>query len=75
MGVNFIRHLHLVRLTHIHEELLSSEDSIMEIVSRHGFNNYKLFTKMFREIYGCAPRTLRKVREGKNGNDEKHEGQ
>ncbi len=64
MGVNFIRHLHLVRLTHIHDDLLSTDDNIMDIVSRHGFNNYKLFTKMFREIYGCTPRALKKSREG-----------
>ena len=59
MGITFIRHLHLVRLVHIHDDILNTQDNIMDIALRHGFNNYKLFTKMFREIYGCSPRELR----------------
>ena len=59
MGVTFIRHLHLVRLVHIHDDILNTRDSIMDIAARHGFGNYKLFTKLFREIYGCTPSQLR----------------
>lgn len=62
-GVNFIRYVHLLRLEHIHEDILSGNDSIMDIAARHGFHNYKLFTKMFREVYGCGPRDLRKAKE------------
>ncbi len=63
MGVNFIRYVHLLRLEHIHEDIINSDDSIMAIARHHGFTNYKLFTKMFREIYGCTPRELRKTGE------------
>ncbi len=63
MGVNFIRYVHLLRLEHIHEDILSGNDSITDIAARHGFNNYKLFTKMFREVYGGGPRDLRKAKE------------
>ena len=31
----------------------------VEIIDRNGFTNYKLFHKLFREIYGCTPRDLR----------------
>ena len=59
MGVNFTRHVNQVRLSHIHHELIATEDPIMEIVDRNGFTNYKLFHKLFREIYGCTPREAR----------------
>lgn len=26
---------------------------------KHGFTNYKLFNRMFKEIYGCTPREVR----------------
>ncbi|MFR4895518.1 MAG: helix-turn-helix transcriptional regulator [Blautia hansenii] len=59
VGLNFSRHVNLVRLSHIHFELLTTNDPIMEIIDRNGFTNYKLFHKLFREIYGCTPRDLR----------------
>lgn len=59
VGLNFSRHVNLVRLSHIHFELLTTNDPIMEIIDRNGFTNYKLFYKLFREIYGCTPRDLR----------------
>lgn len=31
----------------------------MELTERHGFTNYKLFNKMFREVYGCTAREVR----------------
>lgn len=61
MGVTFVRHLHLVRLVHIHDDILNTQDNIMDIAFRNGFSNYKLFTKLFREIYGCVPSELRNV--------------
>ena len=59
MGINFTRHVNQVRISHIHHELVSTEDPIMEIIDRNGFTNYKLFHKLFREIYGCTPREAR----------------
>lgn len=59
MGINFTRHVNQVRISHIHYELISTEDPVMEIIDRNGFSNYKLFHKLFREIYGCTPREAR----------------
>lgn len=59
MGINFTRHVNQVRISHIHHDLVATEDPIMEIIDRNGFTNYKLFHKLFREIYGCTPREAR----------------
>ena len=69
MGMNFSRHLQLVRLAHIYDDLEHTNDSIMDIAGRHGFGNYKLFTKLFREIYGCMPRDVRKSQQAVNAAD------
>ena len=36
------------------------DTGIMELAEKHGFTNYKLFNKMFHEVYGCTPREVRK---------------
>ena len=59
MGVTFSRYVNQVRLTHIYQDICNTQDGIMEIAERNGFTNYKLFNKMFREIYGCTPREVR----------------
>lgn len=59
MGVTFSRYVNQVRLMHIYDEICSSQTGIMELAERHGFTNYKLFNRMFHEIYGCAPREIR----------------
>ncbi|MDO5476514.1 MAG: AraC family transcriptional regulator [Eubacteriales bacterium] len=60
IGIPFKRHLNQVRLSHIYHDLCSSDAPIMEIVDRHGFTNYKLFNRMFKEIYGATPREIRR---------------
>lgn len=60
MGINYARHVNLVRLVHIYDDIVNTQDNIMVIAEKHGFTNYKLFTKMFKEIYGCMPSSLRK---------------
>lgn len=59
LGVTFTRYVNQIRLIHIYHDICNTEDGIMEIVERHGFTNYKLFNKMFKEIYGCTPREIR----------------
>lgn len=59
MGFSFMEYVNLVRLTHIHSDILETEDSITNIQERHGFSNYKVFNRMFKEVYGCAPSKLR----------------
>ncbi len=64
MGVTFIRYLNQVRLMHIYQDICNTATGIMELGELHGFNNYKLFNKMFHEIYGCAPRDIRRDNNG-----------
>lgn len=60
MGVTFLTYVNRIRLSHIHEELLSTDYTITEILEHHGFSNYHLFMKMFKETYGCTPLQKRK---------------
>lgn len=59
MGVTFSRYVNQVRLMHIYQEICNTQSGIMELAEKHGFTNYKMFHKMFREIYGCTPREVR----------------
>lgn len=59
MGVTFSRYVNQVRLMHIYHDICNTQDGIMELAERHGFTNYKLFNRMFHEIYGCSPREIR----------------
>ena len=66
MGVTFSRYVNQLRLTHIYHDICNTQDGIMEIAEKHGFTNYKLFNRMFHEIYGCTPREIR-GRQKQNG--------
>ena len=60
MGVTFTHYLNQVRIMHIYQEICNTQTGIMELAEKHGFTNYKLFNKMFHEIYGCTPREVRR---------------
>lgn len=60
MGITYLEYLNTVRLEHIHEDLLAGDYKIQDLQKRHGFHNYKLFMYMFKTIYGCTPKELRK---------------
>ena len=60
MGVTFSRYVNQIRLMHIYHDLCSTGEGVMELSEKHGFANYKLFNRMFREIYGCKPSDVRK---------------
>lgn len=60
MGVTFSRYVNQIRLMHIYQEICNTQEGIMELAEKHGFANYKLFNRMFHEIYGCSPREIRK---------------
>lgn len=59
MGVPFLRYVNQVRLLHIYYDICNMDQGIMELAEQHGFKNYKQFSKMFHEIYGCKPRDVR----------------
>ncbi len=63
VGITFTEHLNRVRLTHIYHDLIATDQPIMRLIEEHGFTNYKLFSRMFREIYGSTPRNVRKHRQ------------
>ncbi len=60
MGVTFLTYIQTVRLSHVYEELISTDYTITEILERHGVGNYRLFMKLFKETYGCTPLQKRK---------------
>lgn len=61
MGVTFLEYVNQVRIDHIHEELLATDDSVTDILERNGFSNYKVFSRMFKTQFGMTPRELRKL--------------
>lgn len=61
MGISFIRYVNQVRINHIYQEILHTENSIQEIMESHGFYNQKLFYRMFKETYGYTPREARNM--------------
>lgn len=63
MGVSFLNYLQGIRLVHIYQDICNTRAGIMEIAERHGFTNYKLFGRLFRDAYGCSPREIRKKRD------------
>lgn len=60
-GITFLEYVNQVRLTHIYEELVSTEDTVTDILARNGFTNYKIFCRMFRETYGGTPTQVRRM--------------
>ena len=60
MGQTYLDYLNEIRLSHNYMDLLNTKDSISNIMERHGFSNYKLFYKIFKEKFNCTPREVRK---------------
>ena len=60
-GSTFLEYLNLIRLSHIRHDLLATEETLTELMERHGFTNYKVFSRMFREHYNSTPSRFRKA--------------
>lgn len=60
MGVTFLEYQNELRLSYIYRDLLTTNDPVREILERHGFSNYKLFRRMFREHFGDTPSGVRR---------------
>ena len=60
VGISFTRHLNRVRISHIYRDVVTTDLPVMQILETHGFTNYKLFSRMFRNIYGGTPREVRR---------------
>lgn len=63
-GVSFGNYIDQVRMAHIYSDICSTQTGILELMERHGFSNYKRFSHLFREIYGCTPREVRRMKGG-----------
>lgn len=60
IGLTFLEYQNEVRLSHIYQDLISTDDTLQNILERHGFTNYKLFRRMFFEHFHTTPSQIRK---------------
>lgn len=60
MHMTFLEYLNTVRLNHVYHDLISTDLPIQTILERNGFNNYKVFMRLFRHTYNCTPSAKRK---------------
>ena len=62
MGTTFLEYQNDLRIAHIYNDLLHTEDKVSDILERHGFTNYKLFRRLFHQHFGMTPQKIRKQR-------------
>lgn len=60
IGTTFLEYQNQIRLSHIYQDVISTDDKIGDILERHGFTNYKLFRRMFFQHFGCTPTEVRR---------------
>lgn len=60
MGITFVEYLNQYRFNCIYQDLCCTDTSLLLLLEQHGFTNYKLFRKMFYDIFGCTPGQIRK---------------
>lgn len=59
MGTTFLEYQNELRLSYIYHDLLTSNDTIQNILERHGFTNYKVFRRIFFEHFHATPSQIR----------------
>ena len=59
MGMTFLEYQNEIRLSRIYEDIIATDKTISDILEIHGFTNYKLFRKMFKEHFNTTPTSLR----------------
>lgn len=57
---SFLEYLNDVRVMHLCDELKHSEDTITNLMEKHGIKNYKIFLRSFKKLYGETPQKMRK---------------
>jgi len=66
LGYTFITYLNKLRLTEAARLLADKEEAnIAEIAYSVGYKNVSYFNKLFKEEYGCTPKTFKSLYEGK----------
>ena len=58
-GVTYLNYLNEYRLSKVHEDLVTTDATLHEILEKHGFTNYKLFRHMFAERFHTTPGRMR----------------
>lgn len=61
-GSTVLEYLNNIRLTKVHNMLLSTDMTIDEIAVRTGFVSVVNLTRAFKKVYGTAPREFRKLK-------------
>ena len=59
IGVNFAKYLVQVRIENAERLLINSDQSIVDISTDVGFNDYSYFSKAFKDAYGLSPKDYR----------------
>lgn len=59
-GQTFLEYVNDIRVMKLYEELLYSDDTITNLMEKHGITNYKIFLRTFKKLYGTTPQHLRK---------------
>ena len=65
MGITYLEYQNELRLSFIYQDIISTDDSIKDILERHGFTNYKLFRRMFFEHFKASLTEVRKTHDTK----------
>lgn len=63
-GQTFLAYLNSVRTMNFYEDLLKSDESITQLMAQNGLTNYKVFMRVFKEMYGTTPQKVRKSASG-----------
>lgn len=59
-GQSFLEYLSDVRVMRLCEEMKHSEDTITNLMEKHGITNYRIFLRSFKKLYGETPQKMRK---------------
>lgn len=58
-GMNFLTYLNTIRVHKAEELILTTDSTILDIALECGFTNVRTFNRVFRQIRGCSPSSLR----------------
>lgn len=61
-GMSFMEYLNDYRIIKIYRDIIDTDDSIRDIIIRHGFDDYKIFRKYFYRRYQATPSHVRKFK-------------
>ena len=61
LSMTYMEYLNEYRLSFIYRDLINTADPLQEILERHGFTNYKVFRRAFKEHFEASPMKIRKM--------------